>query len=933
MAGDRARITHYAPRKYREVVGLQGRVMLEADWNESQRLFTEQMRLEALDYIGPAGTPDNGYQISAPPADFEIGPGTMYTGGLRTTLEQTINYSKQPDWLDTAQPQPWGDGLWRSPAEVSRDDSHVLLVLREQELTAIEDPALREVALGGPDSAARTRLLQRIVAAPVDGSNCAVAAAQSPSFWSQFGLDYQPASAALLSRARLRVTMVSNPPAPSPCDPQAASGYLGADNQLLRVQVVAFDAATGKGKLLWAYNNGSTLYRCRALDATTIELATRPVSAEYQPRTGAAAQLLMAAADLGEGAYAAALTGHWATLAAPYDIETRRVTLPAALPSVLTPPAGGTPANAPPLFLRLWDQELDFTLDTPLALTNTGLQVTVSRNGAGPLHPGDYWCFGARPATPNAVYPERYLTAAQPPDGPRMWTCPLAVLQASDAAGLRVIDDCRLPFDNLPELTARQPGNDCCCLTIGPKQTPELQAILDKAVQAESGPVTLRLQTGTYALRQPLVIDARHAGLTIAACTGASPILAAAEPEDSSFSYGLLLVLGADRIKFSGIEFNLPAARFDDKLHRAFSSAAKQLPLLRWTPMSWSVGVHAVQCLELDIDDCHFRMPSQKDLQFAAGVLIQGENGKIAIQRCRFSVPRVEGSALVLGVCLAPILRDEDGSLALSSAEVLQIEDCTFSLLHVAMLLIGQAYYLNVVNNITRTVGSSLIQVAFESASARGQDVFEMMERRATDSAGMKMLWALLKADAVFLRAISTALLMALGGLPIESASRGFIYTLGGMKAAQDGRGAAAPGRSRAVIGANHFDSVPAGDNIGGPDTLVWDLDGDSAQLLITGNSFASRSRLPTLTAALDGAFNITGNVIENQSKSTASGTLALLVQPRTNDERAVPQFTVSGNSIFGDTNLAQFVRTEWQQKLNPEFLPILTWEFFNAIR
>src|SRR4051794_31504073 len=103
MAGDRARISYSPSRKYREMLGLQGRVLLEADHNEGQRLFSEDVRHHALDFVGPCGTPDDGYKITAPPADFQIAAGTMYVAGIRNTLEQDTTYSTQPDWLDKAQ--------------------------------------------------------------------------------------------------------------------------------------------------------------------------------------------------------------------------------------------------------------------------------------------------------------------------------------------------------------------------------------------------------------------------------------------------------------------------------------------------------------------------------------------------------------------------------------------------------------------------------------------------------------------------------------------------------------------------------------------------------------------------------------------------------------------------------------------------------------
>src|SRR5204863_9362961 len=116
--------------------------------------------------------------------------------------------------------------------------------------------------------------------------------------------------------------------------------------------------------------------------------------------------------DLGEGAYAAALTGHFAKLNAPYAPETQLVTLPGALPQ---PPY----ANGLDVYLRLWEDEVDFTLNTAEDLAGTGLQVTISESSVGPLHMGDYWSMAARPLTPSTIYPERLLTTPQPPDGPR----------------------------------------------------------------------------------------------------------------------------------------------------------------------------------------------------------------------------------------------------------------------------------------------------------------------------------------------------------------------------------------------------------------------------------------------------------------------------------------------------------------------------------
>ena len=63
MGSDRARITYDPKQQCRSVVMQQGRVTLEADWNEASQIIGEELRRETLDFVGPCGTPDNGYLV------------------------------------------------------------------------------------------------------------------------------------------------------------------------------------------------------------------------------------------------------------------------------------------------------------------------------------------------------------------------------------------------------------------------------------------------------------------------------------------------------------------------------------------------------------------------------------------------------------------------------------------------------------------------------------------------------------------------------------------------------------------------------------------------------------------------------------------------------------------------------------------------------
>jgi Family of unknown function (DUF6519) len=200
MATDVARLSYDPARHYTGVANQQGRVTLEAEENEERLILTEERRSELLDIVGPAGTPDDGYALSSPgDYDLEIGAGTMYVGGVRVSLDAPILYSDQPDWLDHA-----GDPDYHDPGREAGRTEHVVLGLTETDVTATEDPVLREVALGGPDAAARTRILQRIYRLPTDGKDCAAALKEDEKHWAKEGLVFDPETMEQVQRPAAR---------------------------------------------------------------------------------------------------------------------------------------------------------------------------------------------------------------------------------------------------------------------------------------------------------------------------------------------------------------------------------------------------------------------------------------------------------------------------------------------------------------------------------------------------------------------------------------------------------------------------------------------------------------------------------------------------------------------------------------------------------
>jgi hypothetical protein len=294
MAIDLARASFDRARQYTGVAPQQGRVSLEAESNEAREILADASRAQLREIVGPAGTPDDGYAITGIGGyDFTIGAGTMYVGGNRVELGEDITYSDQPDWLDHD-----GDPEYVAPGPPEVNE-HVLLVLREYDVTATEDPALREVALGGPDGAARTRIVQRVQRLATSGNDCPAALAEDVKHWKDEGLTFDAETMELRSSSRLLVSFDAAAEPDDPCEPAATGGYLGAENQLIRVQVAAVNE-DGTFDLLWGWDNASSLYRVTPdlSSPPVLTLDRQPVDGHHRPRAGQAVELLRAAAEL-----------------------------------------------------------------------------------------------------------------------------------------------------------------------------------------------------------------------------------------------------------------------------------------------------------------------------------------------------------------------------------------------------------------------------------------------------------------------------------------------------------------------------------------------------------------------------------------------------------------------------------------------------------
>ena len=163
MKGDFSRQTFDPRRHYAGVLMQQGRVQLDADWNEQESIQRRRTQLEAQDVIGRCGAPrdEAGFEVALAGNALTIGAGRFYVDGLLAESEtDALAYEAQPDLLD---PPSWLDALGAADTNLGL----VYLDVWERHITPLDDRLLREVALGGPDTATRVKTVWQVRILPI----------------------------------------------------------------------------------------------------------------------------------------------------------------------------------------------------------------------------------------------------------------------------------------------------------------------------------------------------------------------------------------------------------------------------------------------------------------------------------------------------------------------------------------------------------------------------------------------------------------------------------------------------------------------------------------------------------------------------------------------------------------------------------------------
>jgi hypothetical protein len=366
-------------------------------------------------------------------------------------LRRVITYLHQPDFVFSNQP-----GAVSPPAIPAADFVQIYLDVWERAITYAEDDSIREVALGGPDTCARSKVVWQVKCQVGHGAaQCFVPPAPAPRGWLQ----------AMAKQAS---------PSTNPCIINPSASYTGPENQLYRVEINRAGAAgTTPGKsatFKWSRENGSVVYPISGGGGTAKVVVE---SLGRDDRFGLNEDNLAEVQD-----DRSVLLNQTGNLLPVQSVDSTNLTV--MLGGTPDSTIGGDETLHP--LLRRWDQtsgdpaEGGLTLDTDNAAfvqegawlsLEDGIQIRFQpADPAQPSNPpvnqyltGDYWLIPARTATGDVEWPKvtdvngnpetdsqgNPVPLALPPHGINHYYAPLAVVSINgNTASLK--KDCRNEF-------------------------------------------------------------------------------------------------------------------------------------------------------------------------------------------------------------------------------------------------------------------------------------------------------------------------------------------------------------------------------------------------------------------------------------------------------------------------------------------------------
>jgi hypothetical protein len=470
------------------------------NWNSDFDLQTNPYYYEIFDATPSSSPPPTPVPVqiastsktqssaNATEAQFQITfqPAPTLTGFVVPMLRRLITYLHQPDFPYVPAATPPSPPPLFATKSTGSGYLQIYLDVWERVITYAEDDSIREVALGGPDTAARTKLVWQVKATPGQNLNCMplwqLGAQVQAQLQGQTKAPFQPQPRGWLQAMAKQTAQSTNP-----CIINPNAAYTGPENQLYRVEINRSGAAwDGKdatnltaATFKWSRENGSVIYPIASGGNTTAVVVE---TLGRDDRFG-----------LVEG-----------SLVEVQDDRSVLLNLPGSLQSVQSIQTAGTVVTLGgtsqdnslggdetlhPL-LRRWDQTSGDPDEGGLTLANDncafvqegvwlaledGVQIRFqpadpvpsTAASSAPVNQyltGDYWLIPARTATGDVEWPKvtdaqgnpetdangNIIPVALPPQGITHYYAPLAVIPFGNGAFSSNPDNCRTFFAPVP---------------------------------------------------------------------------------------------------------------------------------------------------------------------------------------------------------------------------------------------------------------------------------------------------------------------------------------------------------------------------------------------------------------------------------------------------------------------------------------------------
>jgi hypothetical protein len=464
MKGDFTRFTHDPGKHYTGVLQQQGRVSVDADWNEYVQIQNYLRLTGNRDIIGRCGIPastKDGFLIGRTADNSnlvlqcgDVTPARIYVDGIMCEMEE-----------DVVIPNPGRSGTYLAYLDVW-----------QRHITVVEDSELAEVALGGPDTTTRIKTEWQVrlkeISADLEKKLINLRKFCSGEYvWSP---EENASTGKMAAHAE-------QPDAKEEiCEVEARGGYRGLENRLYRVEIHGGGSpGTDSVTFKWSRDNGSVVFPVQSIEykdgKSTVTLKQAGNDDVLTLHVGDWVEISDDRDDLD------LKVGILAQVAQGSDMSKSLVVLETDVSVYQTP-------NHPKI--RRWDQKdnsevsltggtIEITADTWFPLED-GVEVCFK---AGNYQVGDYWLIPARTRLRDVlwevvenkpVYESRH--------GTEHHYCALAVAEFSDGVWGKP-QDLRHIFFSLNEL------NKSCCITVHPGE--DIQRVIDCVIASGGGCICL----------------------------------------------------------------------------------------------------------------------------------------------------------------------------------------------------------------------------------------------------------------------------------------------------------------------------------------------------------------------------------------------------------------------------------------------------------